>query len=59
MNKQQLVYVYNQKQALYYQEEFGVRPLKVDIHKKTKKVFWVFDKKESYKAYDAWCNRKH
>ena len=38
MNKQQLVYVYNQKQALYYQEEFGVRPLKVDIHKKTKKV---------------------
>lgn len=26
MNKQQLVYVYNQKQALYYQEEFGVRP---------------------------------
>ena len=52
------VYIYNKKQKDFYIKE-GCRLLDSDIHKVTKKIFWVFAYDEVQDAFEKWCLRKH
>ncbi|WIF94296.1 hypothetical protein [Caminicella sporogenes] len=49
-------YIYNIKQINFYLEN-NIKPVKIDIHKKTKKVFAVFDTQETEEVYKKWCER--
>lgn len=52
------VYIYNKNQKDFYIKE-GCRLLDADIHKVTKKIFWVFNYDEVQEAFEKWCLRKH
>lgn len=51
-----LVYIYNLQQVNFYISK-GIVPLKTDIHRRTKKTFFVFKKSDTENAYAEWCGR--
>lgn len=57
MNKINNFYCYNIKQAQFFISE-GANLIEVDIHKKTRKTYFVFNRKEIFPClFDAWCKR--
>lgn len=54
MNKDDLIYIYNKRQAFYYIEN-GIMPIDAGINQKTIKLYFVFSKKETEEIYDIWC----
>ncbi len=54
MSKSDFVYIYNEKQAKFYILEFDIMPIFCGIHEKTKKKYYGFLKKSTFKAYQAW-----
>jgi hypothetical protein len=51
------VYCYNPIQATFYINK-GCKLLSVDVHRKTLRPFWVFDKNDTQEAYNEWCSNK-
>ena len=49
------LYIYNPKQAQFYIKH-GVRCIDTQIHKKTRKIFWVFNWEEAQPAFTAWVD---
>ncbi len=52
------VFIYNPEQKDFYINE-GCNLIDSDIHKKTKKQFWVFGFEDTQEAYTKWCNKPH
>ena len=49
--------IFNWQQAYFYMEN-GVMPKeRLQIHKKTGKIFFVFNDTETQQLYDKWCTR--
>ena len=49
--------IFNWQQAYFYMEN-GVMPKeRPQIHKKTGKIFFVFNDTETQQLYDKWCTR--
>lgn len=57
-NSNRKVYIYNPLQARYYIQN-GMTVLRVGVHYKTHKAFWVFDFDETEEIYENWVYRKH
>ena len=57
MKKDGKVYIYNKYQAIYYMQN-GLIPLDVDVHSKTKRIFFVFKRNEHEAIFGEWINRK-
>lgn len=51
-------YIYNLDQANFYMQE-GCKCLETGKHRTTGKIFWVFDWKETQRAYEKWLIREH
>ncbi|AOY76895.1 hypothetical protein [Clostridium formicaceticum] len=51
------VFIYNPQQKDFYISE-GCKLIDSDIHRTTKKQFWVFEFDDTEKAYSKWCTRK-
>lgn len=47
------IYIYNLEQAYFYIEN-GLRPIFVDKHNKTNKIFYIFDKRATNSTYSKW-----
>ena len=54
MNKR---YIYNPLQAAFMINE-GCKPIKIDKHYRTNKIFWVFDKEDSQEVYVKWATSR-
>ncbi|MCC3866976.1 hypothetical protein [Terrisporobacter mayombei] len=51
-------YIYNPEQARFYISN-GIMPVRVDVHRQTKKMFFIFNYDETKEVYLQWLNRKH
>lgn len=56
MKKNNLIYIYNIKQAKFYMGK-GIQCLSTDIHRTTKKTFFVFDYDSVQDAFAEWCDK--
>lgn len=52
------LYIYNMEQANYFIKE-GCKPIKIDKHHRTNKIFWVFDKEDAAVPFAKWANRSY
>ena len=52
------VYVYNPEQKEFYIDE-GCNLVDSNIHKITKKVFWIFGYEDTQEVYKNWCEKEH
>ncbi|WP_415313895.1 hypothetical protein [Clostridium perfringens] len=51
-------YIYNLKQAYFYIAN-GVIPIGTGFNKKTEKIYFVFDDRNSREVYDTWCKNNN
>lgn len=58
MDRKELIYIYDWKQAYFYMCECGIIPIeRPGVHPKTNAVYFVFNREETRSAYTKWLNR--
>lgn len=57
MDRKELIYIYDWKQAYFYMEN-GLMPIdRPGINPKTNSVYFIFNRTETKPLFDKWCTR--
>lgn len=52
--KEDLIYIYNKHQSLFYINDCNVKAIDIGVHKKTKKIYVIFVREDTNEAYRKW-----